>query len=67
MPATLAVAFNCVLLNVAPYVMAAGAFQVMVGTLLVPAAVIVTCVDALRFCGVTVAAAGDVPAGVTST
>ena len=35
--------------------------------MLVPAAVIVTCVDALRLCGVTVAEAGDVPAGVAST
>jgi hypothetical protein len=48
----LAVAFNCVLLNAVPYEIAAGVFQVMVGTLLVPAApaaVIVTWVDALRF------------------
>ena len=48
----------------------AGAFQVIVGTLLVPvapAAVMVTCADALRDCGVTVAAAGELPAGVAST
>jgi hypothetical protein len=47
--------------------MAAGAFQVMVGTLPVPAAVMVICVDALKFCGVTATDAGDVPAGVAST
>ena len=35
--------------------------------MLVPAAVMVICVDALRFCGVTAADAGDVPAGVAST
>jgi hypothetical protein len=47
--------------------MAAGGFQVIVGTLLEPAAVIVICVDALKFCGVTDTEAGDVPAGVAST
>jgi hypothetical protein len=48
-------------------VIAAGAFQVMVGTLLEPAAVIVIWADAFKFCGVTVADAGDVPAGLAST
>jgi hypothetical protein len=43
------VASNCVLLNAVPYEIAAGAFQVIVGTLHVPAEVIVICVDALRF------------------
>ena len=44
---------NCVLLNAVPYVIAAGVFQVIVGTLLepvAPAAVMVTCADALRIC-----------------
>ena len=57
-------AFNCVLLNALPYEIAAGAFQVIVGTLLVPvpSAVMVTCVEAFRVSGVTVAA-GGAPAG----
>jgi hypothetical protein len=65
-PPTLAVALNCVPLRAVPYVMGAGVLQAIVGTLVEPAGVMVTCVDALRFCGVTVAAAGDVPAGATS-
>jgi hypothetical protein len=47
--------------------MVAGAFQVIVGTAVVPAAVIVTCVDALRFSGETVVEDGDEPAGADST
>jgi hypothetical protein len=47
--------------------MAAGVGHVMVGVLAEDAAVIVTWVDPLRFAGVAVAAAGDVPAGAAST
>jgi hypothetical protein len=52
--------------------MAAGALQVMVGVLVegAPGAatgVMVIWVDALKFCGVALADAGEVPAGVAST
>jgi hypothetical protein len=70
LPATLAVAFNWVLLNAEPYVIAAGALHVMVGTLIAVgsfADVMVTRVDALRFCGEVVVDAGDDPAGAAST
>jgi hypothetical protein len=46
--------------------MAAGALQLMVGVLVEDAAM-VTCVDALRFCGDVLADAGELPAGVAST
>ncbi len=46
--------------------MGAGVGQVIVGTAVEPAGMIVTVVEAFRVCGVVVAAAGDVPAGVTS-
>src|ERR1700735_1872388 len=47
--------------------MAAGVPQVMAGVLVEDAAVIVTWVEPLRFCGVVVSDDGDGPAGAAST
>ena len=58
-PGTLAVASNWVLLTAAPYVIAAGAFQVIKGVLFDGAAVMVTCVDALRVLRRHVSQKGD--------
>jgi hypothetical protein len=55
------------LLSAVPYGIAAGVFQVMLEFGVVLAAVMVTCADEPKSCGVTLAADGDDPAGATST
>jgi hypothetical protein len=61
------------LLSAVPYGIAAGVFQVIEGVVLfeggagVVAAVMVTCADEPRLCGVEPAVDVDEPAGATST